>query len=124
MTTQVTNIAAPPALPAPDNPGATVARVTELLMRLQRAGDQPITFTPIAELRPVMDGTGDAFVFATVFLDCADGLGRRPVAIHELRIAADCLADDPPFPAAGLTARLRAAADQAASAALSLQRSA
>lgn len=124
MTTQVTNTAAPPAKPAPDRPGATVARVTELLMRLQRAGDRPITLTPIAELRPINDGTGEHFVFATVFLDCGDGLGRRPVAIHELRIAADCLADDPPFPAAGLTARLRNAADQAARAAHALKRSA
>ena len=71
------------------------------------------------------DGTGDAFAFATVFVDCADGLGRLPCAIHEIRLAADCLAVDPPFPAApSLAPRLRAAADQAARAALNLQRSA
>lgn len=124
MTAQVTNAAPPPA-PAPDPIGVTEGRVADLLIRLERAAPRPVTLTPLAELRPAHDGTGDAFAFATVFVDCADGLGRLPCAIHELRLAADCLAVDPPFPAApSLAPRLRAAADQAARAALNLHRSA
>lgn len=125
MTTQVTNTGTAPRAPSPDTPGHTVARVTALLMRLQAAPAGAIVLTPIAELRPTLDETGDAFVFATVFVDCGDGRGRMPSAVHELRIAADCLSDDPPFAAApDLATRLRDAADQAAGAALALQRSA
>lgn len=123
MTTQVTHAA--PAAPAPDTRSATERRVSDLLMRLHRAEARDVVLTPLAELRPAADGTGDSFVFATVFLDAGDGLGRAPVALHELRLAAACLSDDAPFAVApGLAARLRTAADQAARAALKLQRSA
>lgn len=101
-----------------------IDRVTDLLIALERADPRRLAFRPIADLSPVNDGTGDVFVFATVFIDLGDGRKSQPHALHEVRLAAACLADDPPFPAAPcLAARLFQAATDATSAALLLQRS-
>lgn len=116
---------APPSPPiAADDAATTAGRVADLLIRLERAAPRLPTLTPIADLHPLHDGTGDVFVMATVFLSLDDGAPRAPFALHELRLAADCLDHDPPFPAApSLAPALRTAAASAATAALLLQRS-
>lgn len=116
---------APPSPPfAVDGAATTAGRVADLLIRLERAAPRLPTLTPIADLHPLNDGTGEVFVMATVFLTLNDGLPRAPVALHELHMAADCLDHDPPFPAApSLAPALRTAAASAATAALLLQRS-
>ncbi|ASE38392.1 hypothetical protein [Brevundimonas vesicularis] len=120
---------APPSSPfAADDAATTAGRVADLLIRLERAAPRLPTLTPIADLHPLHDGTGEVFVMATVFLSLDDGQGsgksRAPFALHELRLAADCLDHDPPFPAApSLAPALRTAAASAATAALLLQRS-
>lgn len=124
MTTPHTDTTPPTPPFAADAPDVTAGRVADLLIRLERAAPRLPTFRPIADLKPAHDGTGEVFVMATVFVDCGDGAGATPHALHELRLAADCLDVDPPFPAAPrLAPRLRRAAQQAATAALSLQRS-
>lgn len=113
----------PPVLPfgGEDTPASallTAERVSDLLIRLERMAPRLPSMAPLADLRPAHDGTGDVFVFCTVMI-CG-----RPFALHEVRLAADCLDADPPFPAApSLAPALRDAVAQAAAAALSLQRS-
>lgn len=116
---------APPSPPfAADDAATTAGRVADLLIRLERAAPRLPTLTPIADLHPLHDGSGEVFVMATVFVAVADGAPRQPFALHELRLAADCLDHDPPFPAApSLAPALRNAAASAATAALLLQRS-
>lgn len=121
MTSQVTH---PPADPAPQPWAATFARTADLLIRLEAAAPRPVRLVPIADLTPASDGSGDVFAWATVYVDAGDGLGAAPHALHEIRLAAACLAEDPPFPAApSLAPRLLAAAAQAAAACLNLHRS-
>lgn len=127
MTTpQIDTAPLPPPLVGDDAPQAallTAERVSDLLIALERAAPRAPTLTPMADLRPAHDGTGDLFVFATVFVGL-DLAPPQPFALHEVRLAADCLDADPPFPAApSLAPALRAAVAQAAAAALSLQRS-
>lgn len=121
MTTLVTSPTPPPA-PVAAAPDETVERVSALLIRIEAAAPRPLTLRPLADLRPLNDGAGGALVFATVFVDCADGQGAQPHALHELRLAAACLHTDPPFPAAPSHApALTAAVHQAATAARLLQ---
>ena len=109
------------AHPVPDTPDHTVDRVSELLLRLERGDPRRLTLRPLADMRVTAD---DAIVFCTVFIDAGDGAGPQPFALNEVWLAADCLAVDPPFPAAPcLASRLGDAAVLAASAASSLQRS-
>uniref|UniRef100_UPI002896F867 hypothetical protein n=1 Tax=Brevundimonas sp. TaxID=1871086 RepID=UPI002896F867 len=100
MTTP--HIAAAPPLPpfAADDAATTAGRVADLLIRLERAAPRLPTLTPIADLHPLNDGTGEVLVFCSVFVALHDGAPRQPFALHELRLAADCLDRDPPFPAA------------------------
>lgn len=116
---------APPSTPfRADDAATTAGRVADLLIRLERAAPRRPVLTPVADLHPLCDGSGEVIVFCTVFVGLDDGRPRAAFALHELRLAADCLDHDPPFPAApSLAPALRAAADQAARAALMLQRS-
>lgn len=124
MTTPQIDTSPPSPSFAADDAATTAGRVADLLIRLERAAPRLPTLTPIADLHPLHDGTGDVFVMATVFLSLGDSAPRQPFALHELRLAADCLDHDPPFPAApSLAPALRAAAASAATAALLLQRS-
>lgn len=122
MTTPAT--ALPTAPPVPDRDAVTIDRVSDLLIAHERADPRRLVLRPIADLCDFHDGTGDLFVFATVFVDLGDGRGPQPHALNEVRMAAACLADDPPFPAAPcLSTRLIRAAEQAATAAKLLNRS-
>jgi hypothetical protein len=123
VTTLDIDTSPPPARFTPD-PSATMAeRVSDLLIALERAAPRAPVLMPLADLRPANDGSGDLFVFATVFVGALrPGDVARPYALHEVRLAADCLDVDPPFPAApSLAPALRAAADQAEVAAAMLQ---
>jgi hypothetical protein len=123
MTTPDLDTAVTPWPIRPDGEAVTADRVADLLMRLEAAAPRPLVLRPMADLRPAHDGTG-VFVFATVFIDAGDGRGARSHALHEVQLAAACLADDPPFPAApSLAPRLALAAVQAADAAQRLSRS-
>lgn len=124
MTTPDLDTAVAPWPVRPDGDAVAADRVADLLMRLEAAAPRPLVLRPMADLRPAHDGTGDVFVFATVFVDAGDGRGAQPHALHEVQLAAACLADDPPFPAApSLAPRLALAAVQAADAAGRLSRS-
>jgi len=119
---------APPPWPSPDSTDHTINRVSELLLRFHRAAPRRAVLRPLADVTPAHDGSGDACIYATVFIDAGDGAGAQPYALNEVRLAAACLAQDPPFPAAdaqgrGLAPRLFEAATHAANAALSLERS-
>ncbi|MFN3352611.1 MAG: hypothetical protein ACK4Z5_03295 [Brevundimonas sp.] len=111
---------------SPDTPqgdDAGIRRSVHLLMRLEAGRALPV-LTPIADMAPACDGSGEVFVYCTVYVDAVDGKGRERFALHEVRLAADALDADPSIPAARFVAgRLRVAAAHAARAALLLQRS-
>ena len=101
----------------PDAPDHTLNRVVDLLLRLERGDPRRQVFRPFAHITP-------AAIAATVFIDAGDGRGPEPFALHEVHLAAQCLAADPPFPAApSLAPRLADAALQAVTAANLLNRS-
>lgn len=113
-----TLIADPPA--ACDD--ATAGRVSDLLIARERGDPRRLALRPIADIQCV--SADEVCIFATVFIDAGDGRGPHPHALHEVRLAALCLAEDPPFPAApDLSGRLTEAALAAATAATLLQRS-
>lgn len=113
----------PAAMPSPvvcDD--ATVGRVSDLLIALERGDPRRLALRPLADICAV--SADEVCIYATVFIDAGDGGGARPHALHEVRLAALCLAEDPPFPAApSLAGRLTEAALAAATAANLLQRS-
>ncbi|WP_309628188.1 hypothetical protein [Brevundimonas sp.] len=118
MTTP--QLAAPPPPVVSDD--ATVGRVSDLLIALERGDPRRVSLRPIADLQQV--SATEACIFATVFIDAGDGRGANPFALHEVRLAAQCLAEDPPFPVSpDLASRLTEAALAAATAANLLQRS-
>lgn len=105
----------------PDHPDHTLNRVVDLLLRLERGDPRRQAFRPIAH---VAVDLAPGIIAATVFVDAGDGAGDQPFALHEIGLAAQCLALDPPFPAApSLAPRLADAALQAATAANLLNRS-
>lgn len=104
MPTQVTT--APPAAPHED---AQVAGVACLLLALEAVAADRLVFRPLARL-------GEDFVAATVMIDV--GEGPLPFDLASVRLAAQALRFDPPFPGAvAVAARLALAADQAEAAA-------
>jgi len=109
------------AHPVPDTADHTTERVSDLLLRLERGDPRRLTLRPLADIRADPDAD---LIFCTVFVDAGDGPGPQPFALHEIGLAAECLAFDPPFPAApGLASRLADAALSAAAAANQLHRS-
>ena len=83
-----------------------------LLMAFEAASAAAVLCRPLARL-------GDDFVAATVMIDV--GEGALPFDLETVRLAAQCLRADPPFPgAADLADRLNLAADQAEAQALRL----
>lgn len=101
-----------------------VGRVSDLLIALERADPRRIVLRPIADIAVDPAATGDVCVYATVFVDTGDGRPPQPFALHEVRLAASCLADDPPFAnSADLAQRLVDAALAAFEAAQRLHRS-
>lgn len=105
----------------PDTPDHTLNRVVDLLLRLERGDPRRQSFRPIAHLAVDL---GPGVVAATVYIDAGDGRGDQPFALHEVGLASECLAFDPPFPAAPcLASRLADAALHAVTAANLLNRS-
>ncbi len=116
MTTPAT------ALAPPVCDDATVDRVSDLLIALERGDPRRLVLRPIADIHCVSIQT--VCVYATVFVDAGDGAGPRPFALHEVHLAARVLTNDPPFPAAPcLAGRLVEAALASIDAAERLQRS-
>lgn len=90
--------------------GAQVTQVACLLLAIEAADLRKLVFKPIARL-------GEDFVAATVMIDV--GEGAVPFDLECIRLAAQALRFDPPFPAADAIAdRMSLAADQAQAAAL------
>ena len=89
-----------------------VEGVALLLLAMEAAGPA-VRCWPLARLGP-------DYVAATVFID-VDGTGGLPFALTDVRLTADALRADPPFPgAAALADRLDDARRQAGVQALSL----
>lgn len=94
--------------------GADPVAASDLLARLARDPAATVELEPMVKVRRLMDGANDVVIGASVAVHIGDAPAVN-IDLRSLLLAADCLAEDPPFTAdPELAPRLRGAVTDAA----------